>query len=67
MAVLNSELVPNLYLASVTTQPHTMIGDIESVREMALLTPGDPETHWHDRFGSLRAPSSCARFHIHSE
>jgi hypothetical protein len=45
-AVLNYKLVPNLNLASVTTQPHTMVGDVESMREMALLTPSDPETHW---------------------
>jgi hypothetical protein len=65
MAVLNYKLVPDLYFASVTTQPHTMISGIESVREMALLTPGDPETHWHNRFGSLRPPSSCATIHAH--
>src|ERR1039458_1642807 len=64
MAVLNSELVSNLYLASVTTQPHSMISDIESVREMALLTPSAPETHGHDRFGSLRAPFLS---HVHAQ
>lgn len=53
MAVLNYKLVPHLYLATVTTQPHAMIGDIESMREMVLLTPSDPEAHWYDRFGSL--------------
>jgi hypothetical protein len=36
MAVLNYKLVPNVDLASVTAQPHTMVGDIESMREMAL-------------------------------
>jgi hypothetical protein len=66
-AVLNYKLVPNFNLASVTTQPHAMVGDIESMREMALLTPSDPETHWHNRFGSLRPPSSCTKFHAHSE
>ena len=66
-AVLNYKLVPNLNLASVTTQPHTMVGDVESMREMALLTPSDPETHWHNRFRSPRPPSSCAKLHAHSE
>jgi hypothetical protein len=67
MAVLDYKLVPDLYLASVTAQPHTMVGDIESMREMALLASSDPETHWDDRFGSLRPPSSCTNFHAHSE
>ena len=66
-AVLNYKLVPNLNLASVTTQPHTMVGDVESMREMAPLTPSDPETHWHNRFRSPRPPSSCAKLHAHSE
>jgi hypothetical protein len=66
-AVLNYKLVPNLNLASVTTQPHAMVGDVESMGEMALLTPSDPETHWHNRFRSPRPPSSCAKLHAHSE
>jgi hypothetical protein len=56
MAVLNYDLVSNLHLASITTQLHTMVAHIESMREMAILTPGDPESHWYDRFGSLRPP-----------
>jgi hypothetical protein len=67
MAVLNYKLVSNFYLASVTTQPHTTVGDIEGMREMALWTPSDHDSNWHDRFGSLRPPSSCAKFHVHSE
>jgi hypothetical protein len=61
MAVLNYDLVSNLHLASATTQPHTMVADIESMREMAIFIPGDPESHWHDRFGSLRPPFPCAK------
>ncbi|HYW39778.1 MAG TPA: hypothetical protein VE957_16825 [Terriglobales bacterium] len=61
MAVLNFDLVSNLHLASATTQLHTMVADIESMREMAILTPGDPESYWHDRFGSLRPPFPYAK------
>src|ERR1017187_4092312 len=61
MAVLNYDLVSNLHLASITTQLHTMVADIESMREMAILTPGDPESYWHDRFGSLRPPFAYAK------
>jgi hypothetical protein len=70
MAVLNFDLVSNLHLASATTQLHTMVADIESMREMAIFTPGDPESHWHDRFGSLRPPFPFPKsrmFHAHSE
>jgi hypothetical protein len=61
MAVLNYNLVSNLHLASITTQLHTMVADIESMREMDIFTPGDPESYWHDRFGSLRPPFACAK------
>jgi hypothetical protein len=67
VAVLNYKLVPDPNFAPVTTQPHTIISGIESMREMALLISGDPETHWHNRFGSLRPSSSCRGFHAHSE
>jgi hypothetical protein len=67
MAILNYNFVSNLYLTSVPSQPNTIISGIESMREMALLTPGDLETHWYDRFGSLRPSSSCRKFHAHSE
>src|ERR1035441_5212499 len=67
MAVLNYKLVPDLDFAPVTTQPNTMVRDVESMREIALLTPSDPETHWHNRFGSPRPPSYCAKFHAHSD
>jgi hypothetical protein len=56
MAVLNYDLVANSHLASVATQLHTMIADIESMREMAIFTSCDPESHWHYHFGSLRLP-----------
>ena len=45
-AVLNYDLVSNLHLASITTQLHTMVAHIESMREMAIFTSGDPESHW---------------------
>ena len=61
MAVLNYDLVSNLHLASATTQLHTMVGDIESMREMAIFTPGDPESHWYDRLCSLRPPLAYAK------
>jgi hypothetical protein len=67
IAALNKKLVPNLDLASVTTQSHTIVSDIESMREMALFTPSDPETHWHDRFRSLRPPFPYTKFHAHSD
>src|ERR1035441_9155902 len=60
-AVLNYNLISDLHLASIATQLHTMVADIESMREMAILTPGDPESYWHDRFGSLRPPFACAK------
>jgi hypothetical protein len=59
--VLNYDLVSNLHFASETTQLHTMVADIESMREMAIFTPGDPESHWYDRFSSLRPPFPCAK------
>jgi hypothetical protein len=61
LVVLNHDLVANLYLASVTTQFHTTVADIESMREMAIFTPGDPDSHWDDRFGSLRLPLAFAK------
>jgi hypothetical protein len=60
-AVLDYNLISNLHLASITTQLHTMVADIESMREMAILTPGDQELHWQDRFGSLRPPFAFAK------
>jgi hypothetical protein len=46
MAVLDYNLISNLHLASITTQLHAMVADIESMREMAIFTPSDPESHW---------------------
>ena len=46
LVVLKHNLVSNLHLASITTQLHTIVAHIESMREMALFTPGDPESHW---------------------
>jgi hypothetical protein len=46
MAVLDYNLISNLHLASITTQLHTMVADIESMREMAIFIPSDPESHW---------------------
>jgi len=34
LVVLNYDLVANLHLASATTQLHTTVTDIESMREM---------------------------------
>jgi hypothetical protein len=56
LVVLNHDLVANLYLASATTQLHTMVADIESMREMDIFTPGDPDSHWYDRLSSRRVP-----------
>jgi hypothetical protein len=61
MLVLNFDLVSNLHLALATSQLHPMVTDIESMRKMAILTSGDPEAHWHDRFGSFRLPFSYAK------
>jgi hypothetical protein len=61
VAVLDYKLVANLYLASVTTQPHTMVRDVESIGEMGIFTPGDPNSHWHNRFGSPRPPFACTK------
>src|ERR1017187_9886982 len=54
-------LISNLHLASITTQLHTMVAHIESMRKMAIFTPGDPESHWYNRFGSLRPPFAYAK------
>ena len=54
-------LVPNLHLGSATAELHTMIADIKGMREMAVLTPCGPDSHWHDRFGSLRLSFGYAR------
>ena len=56
MVVLNYNLVSNLHFASITTQLHAMVADIESMREMDVFTSNDPESHWYNRFGSLRPP-----------
>ena len=61
VAVLNYTLVPDLNLASVTTQPHTIVRDVESIGEMGIFTPGDPNSYWYDRFGSLRPPFACTK------
>src|ERR1700686_2590456 len=61
MLILNFDLVSNFHLALATTQLHPMVTDIESMRKMAILTSGDPEAHWHDRFGSFRLPFSYAK------
>jgi len=46
MVVLNYNLVSNLHFASITTQLHAMVADIESMREMDVFTSNDPESHW---------------------
>jgi len=46
LVVLDYNLVSNLHLASITTQLHAMVAHIESMREMAIFTPSDPESHW---------------------
>ena len=46
LVVLNYNLISNLHLASITTQLHAMVANIESMREMAIFTPSDPESHW---------------------
>jgi hypothetical protein len=28
---------------------------------MAIFTPGDPDSYWYDRFGSLRLPLAFAK------
>jgi hypothetical protein len=61
MVVLNFDLVSHLHLASAPAQLHTVVADIESMRKMAIFAPGDPESHWHDRFGSLRPPFPYAK------
>jgi hypothetical protein len=61
MAVLNFDLVSNLHLAPEPSQLHTMVADIERMREMAIFTPGNPESYWQHRFGSLRPPFPCAK------
>jgi hypothetical protein len=48
VAIQNFDLVPNLKLALATTELHTMIADVESMGEMAIFPPGNPESHWND-------------------
>jgi hypothetical protein len=59
--VLNYDLIADLHLALPTTQFHAMVADIESMREMAIFTPGDPDSYWYDRFGSRRLPLAYAK------
>ena len=44
VATLNYKFVPNLYLAPVTTQPHTMVSDIESMGETTIFIAREPGT-----------------------
>jgi len=68
MVILNFDLVSDLDLTSAPAELHTMVANIESVREMAILIPPDPEAYGHDRFGSLRLPFCCARSrHVHAQ
>src|ERR1035437_5012589 len=73
MAVLNYDLVSNLHLASITTQLHTMVADIESMREMSILTPGLPAIQSRTGTTDLvlfdrRLPvRNRGMFHAHSE
>jgi hypothetical protein len=41
VVVLNFDLISHFELASATTEFHTMIADIESVREEGVFTPCD--------------------------
>jgi hypothetical protein len=61
VAVLNLKLVSDLQLAPESTQLHPVFTDVQRVREMALLVSGDPQSHRHDRFGSLRPPFPYAK------
>src|ERR1035438_7439616 len=54
MPILNYHRIAKLHLTLITTQLHAMVSDIESVGETAIFTPGDPDSYWYDRFGSLR-------------
>jgi hypothetical protein len=42
LVVLNFDFVPNLYVASITAQPHTLSADIESMCKMDILSTCDP-------------------------
>lgn len=53
VAVTNFDLVSNLHLAPAAPEFYTMVADIQSVRQMASVTSGDPEAYWYDRFRSL--------------
>jgi len=40
------DLVPNLHLASETSQPYSIVADIEGMHEMAVFVSSDTESHW---------------------
>jgi hypothetical protein len=54
LVVLNLNLIADLQIASKTTQHHTLIADIQRMREMNLLAAANTEPHRCNRFGSLR-------------
>jgi hypothetical protein len=61
VVVLNFDFVSDLHLASAPAQLHTMVADVEGMREMAIFAPSDTDSHGHDRFGSFRLPFSYTK------
>jgi len=46
VTVVDFDLISDIHLASETSQSHPIVADIESMREMAVFIPCDPESHW---------------------
>lgn len=59
LAVLNFDQVADLHLGSATAELHTAVADVESMREMAVIAPRDPQSHWHDRLSPISVPFRC--------
>jgi hypothetical protein len=53
VAIVNLDAISDFHFASAAAEPHSPMADIESVNEMTVLAPNDPDADWHDRFGSL--------------
>jgi hypothetical protein len=59
VAILKLNHVLRFQLASKTSQPYAMIGDVQRMGQMALLISicsSDPQFHWRDHSGSLLPP-----------
>ena len=59
VAIVNLDAVSDFHLASATAELYSIMADIESVNEMTILAPSNPDAYWHDGFGPLRPLFAC--------